>query len=203
MAIQVAGTPIITDAKALNGITSIDSTTASAIASGGVGASYTQITTANVGSVSEVWIPLSTSYEEHLVVLDNVDVVATNWTGMGYRYGGTSASTLSTAHIGIRNSTTESALNSSLLQTQASIRVGANYTSSFNAYLRIYDAASSSKRTRTFIEDAVNRNGQWTGYNLWVISQSKESNQYIRLKWEVYSSGWNFRNQGSYTVYGR
>lgn len=37
MAIQVSGTPIITDAKALNGITSIDATTAAAIGSGGVG----------------------------------------------------------------------------------------------------------------------------------------------------------------------
>lgn len=41
MAIQVSGTNIITDAKALNGITSIDSTTASAISSGGVGAPTT------------------------------------------------------------------------------------------------------------------------------------------------------------------
>jgi hypothetical protein len=41
MAIQVAGTNIITNAKALNGITSIDSTTASAISSGGVGAPTT------------------------------------------------------------------------------------------------------------------------------------------------------------------
>lgn len=41
MAIQVAGTNIITDAKALNGITSIDTTTKDAISAAGIGASTT------------------------------------------------------------------------------------------------------------------------------------------------------------------
>ena len=202
MAIQVAGQPVITDTRALNNITSIDSTTATAIGNA-VGGGWSQITTANIGSVSELWIPLSSSYDELLVVVDNADAVATNWTGMGYRYGGTSASVNTTAHSGIRNSTTEAAINTYLLRTQSSIRLGAGYTASFNSYMHILDAGDSSKRTRTFIWDIVNLAGSWNSYNMYSISQAKESNQYIRLKWEIYSSGWNFRNQGSYTVFGK
>ena len=69
MAIQVAGTNIITDAKALNGITSIDSTTASAFSAGGVGGLTTLISSGSIGTVSTLSFSFTDDYSFYKIKL--------------------------------------------------------------------------------------------------------------------------------------
>ena len=70
MAIQVSGTEVISNSRALNNIASVDATTAAAIAAGGVGGGYwTNIAevTLGVSSVSAIDITLPTGYDVHKI----------------------------------------------------------------------------------------------------------------------------------------
>jgi hypothetical protein len=69
MAIQVSGTPIITDAKALNGITSIDTTTKNAFSAGGVGGLTTLISSGSVGTGTTFELSFSGNYKMFRIVM--------------------------------------------------------------------------------------------------------------------------------------
>ena len=74
MAIQVSGTEVISNARALNNIASIDATTAASFAAGGVGGSTVKLVD-NVeltNTPSTIEIPFSATYSMYKIIVSNV-----------------------------------------------------------------------------------------------------------------------------------
>jgi len=72
MAIQVSGTEVISNARALNNIASVDATTAASITAAGVGGSITDLgKTTFSGSMSYYDVTLPSGYNHHRLVIDS------------------------------------------------------------------------------------------------------------------------------------
>lgn len=96
MAIKVSGTNVITDARALNNITSVDSTTAAAIGNAGVGGGISLLQTTTVsGTPTYIDYNFPTGYENFMVVfskLKNNTTSAYNYSEIGIQYKNSSGS---------------------------------------------------------------------------------------------------------------
>jgi len=86
MAIQVNGTTVIDNSRNLTNITSVDSTTATAIGNAGVGGGLTLLrTTTFSGSYSSIDITLDSGYKFHRLVY-SMPVPSTGWNGVQLRF---------------------------------------------------------------------------------------------------------------------
>lgn len=78
MAIQVGGTSVITDARALNNITSVDSTTATAIGNAGVGGTLVDLGFTSLTSTSFQEFDISMPSGYHSVYIEVFNLVTAN-----------------------------------------------------------------------------------------------------------------------------
>lgn len=98
MAIQVNGTEVISNSRALNNIASVDATTVAAMGAAGVGGA-TKLITANtsLGTASTYSFPLTTRYREHIIAVFGIQHTGNNDTEVRSRLTDTSNNPISGA----------------------------------------------------------------------------------------------------------
>ena len=97
MAIQVSGTEVISNARALTNIASIDATTAASIGAAGVGGAWEEIlnTTISTSTVAEIVVSLPAGYLFHKVMLGGIKGISPYaTTAVRYRMGNSSGVTI-------------------------------------------------------------------------------------------------------------
>jgi hypothetical protein len=97
MAIQVSGTEVISNARALTNIASVDATTAASIGAAGVGGAWEEIlnTTISTSTVAEIVVSLPAGYVFHKVMLGGIKGVSPYaTTAVRYRMGNSSGVTI-------------------------------------------------------------------------------------------------------------
>jgi len=97
MAIQVSGTTVINDSRALTNITSVDSTTATAIGNAGVGGGMTLLSTTTFsGTYSNIDLTLDSGYKFHRLVFSS-PVPSTAWNALWFQLLNSSNSAISSS----------------------------------------------------------------------------------------------------------
>ena len=149
MAIKVNGTTVINDSRALNNITSVDSTTATAIGNAGVGGSTTLITADQaISSGTSFTITLPSGYTQHLLYIYDLALASNgNFNGLRWRLTN-SSNTVQTSSDYSRNlSKTDGNGLNQFGDHGVFHNSMTNQATRNNLFIRFFHARDSSRRT--------------------------------------------------------
>jgi hypothetical protein len=144
-----------------------------------------------------VWFYLDPQYKYHTLFTYGPDVNAGNWTGPSMRLGTTTTSNSSTTYAG------KLASDMAKMYQNSSIRMGAGYASDYIGMFEFINAGVSSAKTMMAGSDLSNSPGAGADLqNFFYVANTAQANHYVKMAFDVYSSGWTFKGQGNWEVWG-
>jgi hypothetical protein len=146
---------------------------------------------------TSVWFYLDPQYKYHTLFTYGPDVNAGNWTGPSMRLGTTTTSNSSTTYAG------KLASDMAKMYQNSSIRMGAGYASDYIGMFEFINAGVSSAKTMMAGSDLSNSPGAGADLqNFFYVANTAQANHYVKMAFDVYSSGWTFKGQGNWEVWG-